>query len=278
MTSLRPLLPERPATFRALAPLASLSLLGGVAAASLLGCGEDPPPPAPPPRVVIEEPPPPPEPTVTSIAELKERLGISDKVELSEDDAPDTDEARIAVLKFYDAFAKGDAAAARALLDPVEAPVLDAMVADGSWKAATDDLDAIEVKTGVSPAQEPCALGLFAFVEGDDEAALWTYTASGSSAGFTAVMTPPDVMTKLDMADPIASWYSLIEQFIARAEEPDVKIELTSEDLTVAGRPADSDDGGSEDSGAPMGAPPMRRPPVDTPINPGRGPGAPTGN
>lgn len=259
-------------------PPDSSLLLSGIALTAwttLSGCSEEPPPPPPAPVVIEEAPePPPPEPTVTSIAELKKRLGISDKVQLAEGDAPDTDEARIAVLKFFDAFAKGDDKAAMALASAPDKAVLTAMVTDGSWKSSTSDIDFIEIKTGTNPDSSPVAFGLFAFVQADDQAGVWIYSATEKTASFDAEMTPEGIMDSLSATDPIGSWYAAIAAFLALAEEPDVKIEIVQEDLTVkddgSSEPSDDGDGG----GMGGGGAPMRRKPVDTPVRPGR-PGNP---
>ena len=95
--------------FRAIARVATAAGLAAalvLAPLTLSGCGEEeeapvavaPPPPPP--------PPPPPAPTVTPIAQLMKELGISDKIRLPEDKAPGTDPERVAVLKFFDGFAK----------------------------------------------------------------------------------------------------------------------------------------------------------------------------
>ncbi len=239
----------------------------------VLGCGEEEAPPPPPP-VVREEapPPPPPEPTVTSIEDLKKQLGISDMVVLEEEDAPDTDEERIAVLKFFDAFAKGDDKSLGGMLSAADKQQLAALVKEGSWKSVTADLNMIEVKTGSSPESAPCAFGLFAFEAGDDEAGVWLYDVAGSTASFDAELTPPDVMRQLSGADPIGKWYELIAAFLAVAEEPDVVVEIVQEDRTVEGDSSEAPDNGGG-GGMGGGGAPMRRKPVDTPINPGGPPG-----
>ena len=92
--------------FIGLTAVAGLSL--GIA-----GCGSEPaPPPAAPVAKKAPPPPPPapPAPKVTPISELMAQYGIDPRVNLSEDLAPDNDEGRIAVLRFFDGFAKGDAA------------------------------------------------------------------------------------------------------------------------------------------------------------------------
>jgi hypothetical protein len=105
-------LPSPPSEARVLAAargagLAAIALAAAVAVAPLAGCGGEeeqaavaPAPPPPPP------PPPPEAPKVTPVAQLMKELGISPKIRMQEDQAPDTDPERVAVLRFFDAFAK----------------------------------------------------------------------------------------------------------------------------------------------------------------------------
>ncbi len=78
-----------------------------VVVAAVTGCGSDEAEPA---AVVARNytSPPPPPPKLTLISELMAQLGIDERVRLPEDKAPDNDEARRAVLEFFDAFARGD--------------------------------------------------------------------------------------------------------------------------------------------------------------------------
>ncbi|MDA1008479.1 MAG: hypothetical protein O2800_05690 [Planctomycetota bacterium] len=256
--------------------IASLLLCAGASVFTLTGCGEDEAPPPPPPAPVVElEPPPPPPPSVTSIKDLMKRLGISEKVQLAEDDAPDTDVERIAVLLFFDSFAKGDEKAAAKLMSTSDKRELAAIVKNGGWKSATESIDLIEVKTGTSPSGNPCALGIFAFATTDDQGGLWVYEATDSQTEFDAEITPPDVMDDLSGADPIGKWYELIARLLALADLPDEIVEIVQEDRTVA---ADTSDAPPASSGGSGGAP-MRRKPVDAPIAPGGPPNpmAPSG-
>ena len=127
------------------------------------GCGEEPPPPAPvvkkapapppPPRVVIEQ--------VTSIRDLMAQYNIDDRVNLEESDAPRTDEQRIAVLLFFDAFARGDAARVGELLSPPDRAQLDRMTRSDEWSETTSEILAIDVRSGMSPMGDDVVLGVF---------------------------------------------------------------------------------------------------------------------
>ena len=244
---------------------------------AVTGCEEDapPPPPPPPPPVVVEEEPE--APTVTSIKELMERYGISDKIEFAEADAPDNDPARIAILKFFDAFAKGDAKALEGLASEVDRQQLAALVADGSWSSSTEAIELIEIKSGSSPETKPCAYGQFSFRRGDDQAGLWLYTVEGEGddieATFDAELTPPHVMAQLSGTDPIGQWYRILGEFLALAEQPDVEVTTVKEDRTVKTDEV-SDDAGEGGSGT--GTVPGRRPPP--PLRSPGGPGGPSGN
>ena len=77
-----------------------------VAATGSIGCESSPPPP--PVVTRVAPPPPPPKPTVTPIDQLMVQLGIDERVQLLEEDAPAKEDDRRAVLEFFDAFARGD--------------------------------------------------------------------------------------------------------------------------------------------------------------------------
>jgi hypothetical protein len=262
-------------------------LFGLTAATALLfgmGCGSEPEPEpvaqVGPKRVAPAPPPPPPAPKVTPVAELMQQLAIDPRVNLTEDQAPDTTDKRIAVLRFFDAFARGDANALADMLSPTDALLLKRMVDSGEWSDATANIGMINVQTGADPAVGDCALALI-MVGTSFEPQLWSYEISGDPAAsggsnFDALPCPPDMVNKLSGDNWITAWMQILADELARASEPDEVIEISSTDLSE-GEDEPSYTGGTPGFGGGGGQPGRRRPsgpPVDP--NPG-GPGGPTG-
>ncbi|MBQ72050.1 MAG: hypothetical protein CMJ67_04000 [Planctomycetaceae bacterium] len=246
------------------------------------GCGsEEEPAPVvkkkPKPAPVVQLPP---EPTVTPVADLMAEFQIDPRISLPEDQAPDNDADRIAVLRFFDGFAKGDAGQLSGLLSGPDAALLQRMDESGSFQEATQGIMAINVQTG-SASLGNCALALI-MVDGEFEAQLWTYEVDGDPAAdgarFDSVPASPDIVEHLSGDDWIAAWIAVMEGEWARATEPDEVIEIASTDLS------DEEDSAGSSGNAPMGpgggAPGRKRPSgpiVDpNPSGPG-GPGGPIG-
>jgi hypothetical protein len=250
-----------------LAPLAAMTC----ASAMLVGCGEEPPavvqaPPPPPPKA--EAPPPP---KVPTIAELMARLDIDPRVNLPEERAPQTEEQRVAVLKFYDSFARGNADALKPMLSAPDQFLLAEMVDAGTFAKSTADISRIDVRCGTEGGNT-CALAVFHVGEGF-EPQLWVYDATKSTPEFDAVATPPAIMNKLSGDNPIAVWYEVLRLELAKADEPDEQPALPKQDFTKEQETSSSSDEGSAPAGAPSGSPGKRMPgaPIKAPKPPGFG-------
>lgn len=240
-----------------------------LAAAVLTGC--EPPPPPPPPPVVKVAPPPPPAPTVVSIKDLMAEYDIDPRVNLPEEKAPGTTEQRVAVLKFFDAFARGNSEALKPMLSGPDQLRLDGMVDGGIFKKTTEAITRIDVRCGRQDGGD-CALAVFHVAE-EFEPQLWVYTA-GDQPEFDAVATPPRIMEKLSGDNWIAAWYEVLKLELAKADEPDVVIELVQSDYST------EDDSNSTASSAPTpagpsapGGMPGKRKPSGPPIKAPKAPG-----
>jgi len=255
----------------------TISTFAAVACASLMlvGCGEEEAPPvvqAPPPAPKAVEPPPPPK--VPSIKELMAQLDIDQRVNLPEERAPETEAERVAVLKFFDAFARGNADGLRGMLSSPDQFLLDEMVKTGDFNKATGATSRIDVRCGREEGHT-CTLAVFHVGEGF-EPQLWQYNATGSTPEFDAVACPPGIMEKLSGDNWIASWYTVLKLELAKADEPDETPEMPKQDFTEA--PAEGGDAAapSGDESAPNkpgGMPGRRMPgaPIKAPKPPGFG-------
>lgn len=180
-------------------------------------------------------PPPPPEPVklVPSIEDLMARLGIDERVKLPEADAPDTEEARIAILEFFDALARGDSAGVGSMLPLTEKMDLDDLVETGVWEKTTAQIQQIDIQTGQSPAGDACTLAMVYVGEGYDvdyQLQLWYYTGDAESFIFEAAPTPPGILDQLS-GDWIAAWHELLRVELALADAPDEEYEIVQRRL-----------------------------------------------
>lgn len=272
-------------TNRTLRPFRDLLVLGATTSLMFVaGCGSEPDPEPvvqAAPRKAPAPPPPPPAPTVRTVAELMTEFNIDPRVNMAEEKAPDSTDQRIAVLRFFDAFARGDSDGLAALLSPVDALQLERMVDSGEWAEATANIGMIDVQTGNDPTVGDCALAVI-MVGTQFEPQLWAYEvtgdpASASGSSFDALPCPPDMVNKLSGDNWIAAWMQILEDELARASEPDEVIEITATDLSEEEDSGSSYTGGAPGFGTPGGQPGRKRPtgPVVDP-NP-QGPGGPTG-
>lgn len=266
----RPAQPARPDGLGV--AISSATLLAG-ALLTVAGCSEPPPPPPPP--VVQAPPPPPPPPPITPIDELMARYNIDSRVRLPEERAPSNDPDRIALLTFFDTFARGDSSRAEPMLSPLDRVELEKLVAHGQWAASTERITRIDLRTGRAPTGEPAVLAVLHVGE-HFEPQLWSYKVSGPTAEFEAVATPPGIMDALSGDDWVGAWFGVIAKEMELASKPDEELVVPKTDFTPedTGSTA-SEEGGQEGPGPAMspGGPGKRKPNVDNPIAPPRGPG-----
>ena len=264
----------------ALALAAFAALLAPVA-----GCGGEeeqqvvaaPPPPPP--------PPPPEEPKVTPVAQLMKELGISPKVRMQEDQAPDTDPERVAVLKFFDAFAKATPEAVAPALSPIDRATLEAAARTGALKRECEAISRIDLfaSSGISDLGSPdtdkspsawpegaptskCGTVLAVYrAGGRTEAQLWVFEAEGEGKkvtrqAFHGVYQPPEIMSKVSGSSLRSSWMQVVRKELALAAQTDETLKPVAR---VEAQEA-PESGGSTQSSGPMGSPPGRNRPKKT--------------
>lgn len=188
----------------------------------MVGCSEPPPPPVVKTQKAPPPPPPPPKPQLTSIADLMVKYNIDERVVLPEDRAPSTDEERIALLQFFDAFVRGDIETTRTMLGYADQQQLASLVDSGGWDAATGDaITRVELQSGHSPQGIDAVLALYEDNDFNFQAQLWYYNAEEDAYTFEAVSSPPDIVNRLYGNDWIAAWHDILAQELALANQPD---------------------------------------------------------
>lgn len=266
-----------------------LTLSALVVSGALVACGEEPPP-------VVTAPPPPPKPTapppppVTSIADLMAKYDIDQRVNLPEELAPDTDVQRIAVLKFFDAFAKAQADGLKGALSPADAETLSQMTAGGDFGRACDPITRIDLsassksdelqrgsKAGSGPtwwpsgAPKTCGAVMAVFRSGGRvEAQLWVFDVAGegkkvSKQQFHSIYQPMDIMSKVSGKSLRAAWATVASKELGSATEAE---ELPKPAARREAQEKPEEASGS--TGGPMAVPPMRNRPKPGGIDPPR--------
>ncbi len=195
----------------------------------LPGCGEEEQPvvqaaPPPPP------PPPPAPPKATSIEELMAAHNIDPRIKFPEERAPESTEARIAILKFFDAFARGNENGVRSYLNPLDTFGLDHLVKTGQLASMATSIKQINIQTGEGRYDKMCALAEFDLSDGaklNIQPQLWSYTSTGDKFSFEAEKCPPHMIEKLSGANWISSWYEILDREDKIAQQPDDLIIIT---------------------------------------------------
>ncbi len=231
--------------------------------ALLIGCSSEEPEvqrAARPAAAPVSAPPPPPAPTVTPVEELMAKYSIDERISLPENRAPDTTADRVAILEFFDAFARGDNDALKTMMSDLDGAELDAVAGTDEWTRTIGNIGEVLLETGTNSYGDRCVLAIFD-VAGDYQPQLWYYKSDDDRYRFDAAATPPGIMGKLYGDDFIARWHELLQEEIELANQLDAEIETTP---IVLG---DATSGGS-------GQPSTRQPP-SSPKNPGFSPGRP---
>lgn len=159
------------------------------------------------------------------------KLGIDERVRLPEDKAPDNDAGRIAVLTFFDAFARGDSSKAQPMLSPMDQFELEKLVKNGQWTSATGQLTRIDVRAGKSPDGQPAVLAVMHVGE-RFEPQLWIYKINGPTSEFEAVATPQGILDQLSGENWVDAWFAALAKEFELASKPDESPALPKSDFT----------------------------------------------
>lgn len=171
---------------------AALGLAGAMA---LGGCKkEEPPaPPPPPPR-----PSAPPTPDPVDVQALLQQLGTDARVQFPSEHAPTSQEFAQAVIRLANAFAKGDAAALRGMLDATGLRVLDELQGSGAWEEATARIEAVRI-TNLSWTEDALPSGDVTIAIQEPAAAYqlrWHLVPVGNSYVFSPLESDGTVMAR----------------------------------------------------------------------------------
>ncbi|MFK7960804.1 MAG: hypothetical protein AB8G96_09790 [Phycisphaerales bacterium] len=249
--------------------MAATVLLAGLAVTG--GCGGDDqvvqaPPPPPPPAPVVDN-----TPRVLTVDNLMAEMGVSDKVLMSESNAPASTESRRAVLEFFDAFVRSQDTRVAPLLAEGDRPFLDLMVDLGTWEPVTSSIESVTLVAGTSPESRPAILGMFVR-DGEDEYQMWYYDIEAGQPTFEAAPTPPGIVSELSglESEYIAQWHDILTAEMELASQPDA--EFIKLDVNLDEESGETSAGPSANTPSPGGGGGGRR---HTPTRQRRPPGVP---
>lgn len=172
-------------------------------------------------------------PVLMTIDQMMTEMEIDERIYIPEEEAPVTNEARRAVLTFFDAWVNGDHETVLSMVGPADGSELKSMIADGQWSQATGDrIDAVFITTGTSATGGRCVLAIYEVGE-ISQPQMWNYEPRGEGLIFEAVATPPGMMDQLTGEDLIAAWWKILEKENALWDIPDADLsDLLAEEDT----------------------------------------------
>ncbi len=191
-----------------------------VMALPMLGC-EDPPPPESKKKEPVQvDPGPPP---ATSIEDLIAQYGIDERVWMDERQAPQTDEERIGLLKFFDAFARGRADQLKPYFGDIEQEELAHLEASGQLARLSTDIEGIEIRMGVTNEGRAAVLGLYELAD-RIEGQMWEIVQQPETGGryvLVAGYAPLGLSDALGR-DAFEDWYAAVQAEQEKLAEDDL--------------------------------------------------------
>jgi hypothetical protein len=190
------------------------------------GCGEEV---VEAPKPVVKAPKRKPKPTKT-IDVLMTELSIDSRIYVNEEEAPKDVQARIAILKFFDAMLKVNTAKLKPMLgedekdegedNKVESDKmqLDAMARNG-LQEKMDEVSFVDVKIGTSSDGRQCVMAVYE-IGMDYQVQVWYFAKSSDGFTFTSESTPPNLAGQL-RGDWMTHFFELKDEMIEIANQPD---------------------------------------------------------
>jgi hypothetical protein len=205
--------------------------------------------------VVQQRPAAPPKQTARAVDQLATSLSIDDRISLDENEAPRSEQQRIAILKFFNAMLHADSGVLKNMLSYGDQLELDAMI-DAGLAQSMDDVSLVVLKTGNSPEGRQCVMAIYE-IDMDYQVQLWYLDDSGNGISFTAAGTPPNLVDKLS-GNWVQNYFDLKNKRAEIAQQEDEETsytlagELTSSDGSLGGNDNQQDGpGGPRGPGGP---------------------------
>ena len=209
-----------------------------------LGCGGEEVVEAPTPkaRTAVAKP----KAVVKTVDALKSELGIDDRINIDELEAPRDERSRIALLEFFNALLSVDEATLKNSISFSDKLELEAMISAG-LADSMDSVSRLDLKVGLNPNGGSCAMGIFE-IGIDYQVQIWNFSPSGETVTFSSLSIPPNLVGTLS-GNWIESYFAMVEEQEKIALQPDAGASYVLAGETD--RATQSDDGGGGPSGPP---------------------------
>lgn len=178
--------------------LLALSVALGAAGCEKKKKKAPPPPPPPPPKVEAPKP--------VDVQALLQELKSDQRVKFVDEQAPADRSMAEDVIKFANAFVKGDSAGVKAMLDAKAKLVLAELESSGDWATSTKEIEQVRIVslTNTSDAEASSTLvGMAIQAPGQAYLLAWSGTKRGESWVFSNALSQGDVKPRASDFDGV---------------------------------------------------------------------------
>lgn len=170
-----------------------------------------------------------------ALVDLREELQVSDKVKLTEAQAPPDCDDRRNLLVFFDAFVNAQPDTLREMMSSQDSMQLESMINAGQLEPVASRIREVTLETGISPDGRPCVLAMYLLDDGY-QAQLWYFRDKMGKTAFMSATQPPNVVERLSGINLVESWFAVLQEEQDRATEYDDELdELTPEQGAASG-------------------------------------------
>ncbi len=228
-----------------------LKTISIVMAAMLLvvtGCSSEESKSEQPQEVARSTPKPRPKPVVKTPEQLKDEMNLDARIYMDENEAPRSEDAKKAVLTFFNAFLNADGTTLKSMLSFNEQLEVDAMIENG-LSDVMDQVTFLQLLTGTSPESKETVLAIYE-IGLNYQIQVWHYDSLNGSFTFSAGETPPNLISKLS-GDWLESYFALKDKQteIANQQDAESSYILAGEISSDNGAPDRGNEGPSNPSG-----------------------------
>lgn len=208
--------------------------------------------------------------SVTKVKDLMLEYGIDPRIVLEENDAPDTNPERIAILTFFHNMITADKTKFPLMLSSQDRMEFSGLQETGIFEEAVMDISKVKLQGGSSPDYQPAVVAIMFMQSTNDlPAQLWTYQVdvNGGTSTFTSAPTPLEFIDKYGADGQVDTWYRLLGEEDALAMALDEALEIPKINASVElETPASGSGGGPSSPGRGV---PDRKPASPPKFNPG---------
>jgi hypothetical protein len=170
----------------------NVAILLAACAAAFGGCEKKkkpapPPPPPPPPKVELPKP--------VDIQALLQEMKSDARVKFADEQSPADRSLAESVIKFSNAFVKGEANTMKSMLDRPSQVILDKLVSTGDWEAETKPIEQVRIVSMSNTTELPAeksTVGMAIQAPGGAYLLAWNASKAGDTWTFAAAPSQQD--------------------------------------------------------------------------------------